>query len=117
MNIYASRNAVNGIIENGAAIVCFDSRAAAEAWLFAGHTHADGLFPRVKAMRVSRGWKTTNPNGSVYPGPIEDAKLCAPFKMDEINTEGPDDHQCGSHLWHTPKPDVLVLVDVPRPGH
>lgn len=109
--IYATRHSDNGAIGNNTQIVCFDNKAAAEAWLFAGHTHADGLFPRVKAVRVSRGWRCTNPNGSVYPGPIETAKLCAPFKLDEINTEGPDDHQSGSHLWHTPKPDVLVLVD------
>ena len=109
MSIYASRNAQNGVIGNNAAIISFDSRAAAEAWLFGGYT--GGLFPRVKAVRVSHGWKRTNPNGTNYPVPTKTAELCAPFKMDEINTEGPDDHKCGSHLWHTPTPDVLVLVD------
>ena len=109
MNIYASRNAANGIINEGARIICFDSQAAAEAWLLSGH--ADGLHPRVTVGRFLGHWKRTDPPDCLFPTAV--LKTCAPFKLDELDTKGPDDHHVGNHFEHTPTADVLVLVNQP----
>ncbi len=80
-----------------------DMRAAAEAWLLAGHSF--GLHPRIAVGRFQSCWRRTD-----APGPIEVAAPCMPFQPDDLDTKDPD--EIGANYFaHTPKPDVLVLVD------
>ncbi len=103
--IFATRHSdQSGAIAHNAMVVCFDSQAQAESWLLSGHSV--GLNPRVEVGSFDTSWRHTD---SLLPSLVDQA--CAPFSGELIKTRGPDDHHVGNHFEHTPKPDVLVLVD------
>lgn len=103
---YATRQSHDGAIAEGATIVMFADRAAAEAWLLAGHS--DGLYPRIIAGRFDGHWRRTD-----TPGPIEVKPACVPFSLSEIDTKAPGEHG-GNFFCHTPTAEILVLIDEPR---
>ncbi len=102
---FATRQSRDGVIAEGATIVTFTDRAAAEAWLLAGHSA--GLYPRISAGRFKGHWRRTD-----TPGPIEAGPACAPFNSSQIETKGPGEH-VGNFFGHTPTEEILVLIDEP----
>ena len=100
---FATRQSRDGVIAENATIVTFADRAAAEAWLLAGHSA--GLYPRISAGRFDSCWHRTD-----TLSPIEVERTCAPFNLTQMDTKRAGEH-AGNFFRHTPKPDVLVLID------
>lgn len=100
---YATRQSRDGVIANSATIVTFADLAAAAAWLLGGHSA--GFYPRVSVGRFDSCWRRTD-----TLSPIEVEQTCAPFNLTQLDTKAPGEH-AGNFFRHTPKPDVLVLID------
>lgn len=105
---YATTDADDGWISQNAAIVAFETEAAAREWLLRGYDAVDWNLETAVIEPGGFGdcWIKT----IVEPG--EDERFFEPFTRDQLIIQRPGQHPGGKAWWIEPSEPVLVISQI-----